>query len=67
MGPMMSVNPKTNLDTHWLSEATALQINSAAYEELRIANRALVLRDWGGDEEILAEQEELLGDGPPLA
>jgi hypothetical protein len=51
----------------WLSEGTAIVIDSAAYEELRIANRALVLRDWGGDEEILAEHEELLGDGPPLA
>ena len=43
MGPMMPVNPKANLDTLWFSEATALQINSDAYEELRIANRALVL------------------------
>jgi hypothetical protein len=63
----MPLNPKANLDTLWLSEGTALQINSDAYEELRIADRALVLRDWVGDEEILAEQEELLGDGPPRA
>jgi len=42
-------------------------IDSAAYEELRIADRALVLRDWAGEDEILAGQDELFGDGPPRA
>ena len=52
----MPVDPKADLEVLWLSEGRALQINSDEYEELRIANRALVLRDWVGDEEILAEQ-----------
>jgi len=67
MSPLMPVNPKANLDTLWLSEWRALQINSNVFEDLRIAHRALVLRDWVGDEEILAEQKELLGDGPARA
>ena len=56
IGGVMPVDPKADLEVLWLSEGRALQINSDEYEELRIANRALVLRDWVGDEEILAEQ-----------
>jgi hypothetical protein len=63
----MPVDPKAYPEWLWCGEGRALRIDSGAYEELRIANRALVLRDWVGDEEILAEQEELLGDGPPRA
>jgi hypothetical protein len=61
----MPGNPEADLEALWLSEGRALQINSDEYEELRIANRALVLRDWVGDEQVLADHKELLGDGPP--
>ena len=42
-------------------------IDSGAYEELRIADRALVLRDWAGEDEILAGHEEVFGNGPQRA
>lgn len=67
MGSVMPGNPKAGLEALWLSEGGALQINSDEYEEVRIADRALVLRDWAGDEHILADQIELLGDGPARA
>jgi hypothetical protein len=67
MDPVTPVDPKADLEVSWLSEGTAIPIDSGAYEELRIADRALVLRDWVGDEEILAGQEELFGTGPPRA
>jgi hypothetical protein len=60
----MPVKPEADLEALWLSEGRALQINSDEYEELQIANRALVLRDWAGDELMLADHKELLGDGP---
>lgn len=71
MGPsraeLMSVNPRPDLETLWLSEGRVLQINSDEYEELRIADRALVLRNWTGVDQILADQRELFGAGPPRA
>jgi hypothetical protein len=63
----MPDNSKAGLEALWLSEHRALQVNSDEYEEVRIADRALVLRDWMGDAYILADQIELLGDGPPRA
>jgi hypothetical protein len=63
----MRDNSNAGLEALWLSEHRALQINSDEYEEVRFADRALVLRDWMGDEHILADQIELLGDGPARA
>ena len=60
----MSVDPNAGLEVSWLSEGTAIVIDSGAYEELRILDRALVLRDWAGEDAILAGHEELFGDGP---
>ena len=65
MGLTLPADPAADLQVSWLSEGTAIVIDSGAYEELRIADRALVLRDWAGDDEILAGQEELFGTGPP--
>ena len=64
---MMQVDPQADLEVSWLNEGTAVVIDSGAYEELRIADRALVLRDWAGDDEILAEHEEVFGNGPQRA
>lgn len=64
---MDPVDPAADLQVSRVSEGTAIVIDSGAYEELRIADRALVLRDWAGDDEILAGQEELFGTGPPRA
>jgi hypothetical protein len=61
----MPVDPEADLDVSRLSEGRAIPIDPDAYEELGIADRVLVLRDWVGDEEILAGQEELFGTGPP--
>jgi len=52
MDPVTPVDPKADLEVSWLSEGTAIPIDSGAVEELRIADRALVLRDRVGDEEI---------------
>jgi hypothetical protein len=62
--PVMPVDPQADLKVTWLNEGTAVVIDSGAYEELRIADRALVLRDWAGDDEILAGHEEVFGNGP---
>jgi len=63
----MPVDPPADLEVAWLNEGTAVVIDSGAYEELRIADRALVLRDWAGEDEILAGHEEVFGNGPQRA
>jgi hypothetical protein len=63
MGSVMPDTPKTGLEVLWLNERRSLEINSDKYEEVRIADRALVLRDWAGHEHVLVDQTELLGSG----
>ena len=67
MDPVTPFDPKADLEVSWLNEGTAIVIDSGAYEELRIAGRALVLRDWAGEDEILAGHEGVFGDGMPRA
>jgi hypothetical protein len=66
MDPVMRANPAP-LEVTWLREGRPLRIRQAEYEELRVVDRTLVLRDWIGDDTVLVQQPALFRNGPARA
>lgn len=52
---------------YWISEAIPLRIASDRYQELRVHDRALVLRDWFDSDTTFLDRDEVFADGPAVA
>jgi hypothetical protein len=63
----MGSEPGTALPIVWISEANPFKVGSEQFEDLRIRHRAVVLRDWLGEDQLLIDHEELFGLGPARA
>jgi hypothetical protein len=62
-----SGDPIDDLEVSWINGSKPVLVESSEYEDVRVSDRSLFLRDWLGRDTLLWRSAELFGEGPERA